>query len=262
MKKKVLVVVIGWWNALDKHIDKYSAIYRRFGYHTYTYNPSGALFFKPWRYDKETQPILRNILLMAEEQDCDKIVFHGFSNNGCLLYHSFKRNFESIECNVHVVGAIFDSCPGIVNLRSFSKALFAAQISPVYKFSPVLPIALAPSFLLTTDRPLFGVVAFCVCYLSSTFYLQKKYEHNHTMTNIYFTRIYPGYEELYLYSKTDKVVGYKVIEAAIDRIRKANGKVTDVKFENSGHCAHYPKYPMKYNKAVLKFIKHLELKRP
>lgn len=256
MKKKVLVVVIGWWSSLDRHVEKYASLYKRFGYQTYTYNPPPSLFFKPWQYDNATKPVLKDILQLAKENNCNNLVFHGFSNNGCVLYHSFQRNFV-IDRDIKVAAGIYDSCPGIVDVPSFYKALFAAQVSPFIKYSALVPFFVLPVLILSSNHPLLSTGSLFAVYLSTTFLIQKKYDLNHIQTNVKFSEYNPKYQELYLYSEGDRVVNHKVIEAAIARVKNESDNVKEVKFDNSDHCAHYPKYPMKYSKSILQFIKQL-----
>lgn len=253
--KGVFVVVLGWWKALDSHVQKYANLYNRLGFKATTYTAPGSLFFQPWKYDTESKKVFKSILKQAEEANCDKIVFHSFSNNGCVIFHSISRIFNETSTDIKVVGGVFDSCPGVVDAPSFYKALFAAKIPTYIKYLSILPYLPATALIVTSEHPVLYSCGVGATYLAGSKALQYLYEVTHTQAHFNFKKNFNDYQELYLFSESDTIVNYKVIEAAIDKINKKGGKTEQVKFDDTNHCAHFPKQPMKYSKTCAKFIK-------
>lgn len=259
MRKKVLIVVLGWWSALDKHVQKYATMYQKNGYKTFVYNPSGTLVFRPISFSFAIGHLLDEILMTAEKNECDSLLFHSFSNNGCFIFHALRKKLQRRSYPIKVVGAIFDSCPGLINMKTFYKAIFAAKISSAFKLFSISPVIyLIWLILATRKRILFKLVA-----LVSPFFvnhiLQQRYAKKHLNSHLYYKSLNAHYEDMYIYSTGDHIINPKAIESAVEKIRSAHGNSLLCHFEGSDHCAHFTKHPIAYEEAVINFADKLAL---
>lgn len=141
MTKKTLVVVLGWWNAIDTHVKKYSALYNKLGYPTHVFTAPPGVMFNPYAPERVAALELSKIAQHCKDLDCNKLIFHSFSNNGCLMFHGFQKaikNNSSLLNNVHVQAGVFDSSPGMIDLFTFYKAVFGTSLSPAIKYATIL----------------------------------------------------------------------------------------------------------------------------
>ena len=125
---------------------------------------------------------------------------------------------------------IFDSCPGDSNLDGAVIAFTAPLKNPVVRFFGVIAFRV----LLTTWK-----VWSMISGTEDLFVTLRKQLLNpsNLPTNI---------PKTYIYSKTDALIGYKVVEAHAEEARSLGAEVEQVLYENTPHVNHVKADPAKY----------------
>ena len=127
--KNVLVVLIGWWLAKEKHLAKYLPIWHENGCATVSFVPN----FLDSDFSRMAEAMMDNLAAYLEKEPDTIIIFHVFSNNGvlCLIKSlGFSRKSKR-HAEVHnaIFGCIFDSCPGYLSVLPFNAFLAANKQS-------------------------------------------------------------------------------------------------------------------------------------
>ncbi|KAB7495534.1 Transmembrane protein 53, partial [Armadillidium nasatum] len=118
-QKEPVIFLLGWFNARDRHLAKYSSMYNKLGYITIRYTAPPMDLFDMTQSNLKT--IARKLIKLMEDTTLSHhpVFFHNFSNHGSTLYSHISEQMEcSPEVPLDVAGCIFDSTPGPRNIRS------------------------------------------------------------------------------------------------------------------------------------------------
>ncbi|XP_067846291.1 enoyl-CoA hydratase domain-containing protein 2, mitochondrial isoform X5 [Heptranchias perlo] len=207
------------------------------------YTAPWRLIFFPGIFSKNLRCTARKFLDMLFDIGIEEhpILFHVFSNAGCMLYrHIVELQFNKSATyftKLNVVGTIFDSAPGNKNLQGGIRALYIVLGSSTNLFMKYIAIAA------------FGLIVLLrvVLYPVTQFVSLSSYD---------ALKVDPSrWPQLYLYSKADKIISYKEIEAMI-KIRKLLGiQVQSMDFNTSQHVNHFREFPETYSTKCISFLK-------
>ncbi|GCC25499.1 enoyl-CoA hydratase domain-containing protein 2, mitochondrial isoform X3 [Chiloscyllium punctatum] len=249
-KEDPVVILLGWGGCQDKHLSKYSQIYKNQGCIVLRYIAPWQQIFFTGIFSKNLQRTARKLLDLLFDIGIEghPILFHVFSNAGCMLY----RHIVELQCNktetyftkLRVVGIIFDSAPGNRNLQGSIQAFNTVLGSSTNVIVKCIAI---PIFVLMV---LLKVMLYPVTqFVSLPFYDALKVDPSR-------------WPQLFLYSKADKIIYYKDIEAMINTRKMLNIQVQSVDFETSQHVNHFREFPEKYSNFCLNFLKECIQKTP
>lgn len=232
-----LIVLCTWVGAQPKHIAKYVTEY--LGRY-----PAAALLVlesnladMTYRSDGVQQVRLgpaRHVLQTHQQPGLSSggIVVHAFSNGGAQCAAQVVAALPPAHRATAFRAFVFDSCPGEASYtRSANAILLPLAKSPILKLIAFPFIHLVLCLIFIADRA-FGfenVVARARRRLNSNDYIAH------------------GVPRLYIYSNADQMVPAPDIEAHAEQARRAGySDIANLRFEESGHCAHASKYVEQY----------------
>ena len=170
------------------------------------------------------------------------VIFHVFSNGGGMVYRHISEILHGIgpdstqaqqdmECfrDIVVIGTIFDSCPG---QRNIFVAVKAFMLSMPESNAFVRYTAGARLFL-------FIIFKSMISFFWRSIFLMGKNRHN------YFVGIQNDPAKwpcLYLYSRSDKLIDYNVVDKMIAKKLSQGVDVSSMCWQNSAHVAHFRQY--------------------
>lgn len=232
-----LVVLCTWVGAQSKHIAKYVAEYLgRYPAATLLVLESN-LADMTYRGDGAQQARLGSArhVLQAHLQPGltgGGIVVHAFSNGGAQCAAQVVAALPPAHRATAFRAFVFDSCPGEASYtRSANAILLPLAKSPILKLLAFPFIHLLLCLIFIADH-VFGfenVVARARRRLNSSAYI------GHAVPR------------LYIYSSADQMVPAPDVEAHAEQARRASySDVSNLRFEESGHCAHASRYAEEY----------------
>ena len=261
----VLVVLIGWWLAKEKHLAKYLPIWHENGCATFSFVPN----FLDSDFSRMAEAMMDNLAAYLEKEPDTIIIFHVFSNNGvlCLIKSlGFSRKSKR-HAEVHnaIFGCIFDSCPGYLSVATAFNAFLAASKRSFlsnFVFKCICYVLLGWLSILFFDVnhvPIYlglGSIAYGL-----SLFRNKKYHGRLTSSLLTLANCKLN---MFLYSKSDKLCTSDAIESFMENIRghkviKEKLELDDRQvfsecFSGSRHVAHYLEYPTRYKASCKKFL--------
>lgn len=166
------------------------------------------------------------------------IVFHVFSNGGCLVYtqliHLLNMPDSPFRDRLHVRGVIFDSAPGKKRILQATKAfMLTVQANVVIRF--IL------GFFLLVYLMIMQVVSKLVP--GRGFLLYKNVMEDPTSC-----------PQLFLYSKADKIILSEDVEEMITARKERGFDVKSICWDDSEHVSHFRSHPEIYTKTCQEFV--------
>lgn len=254
-KKKPLIVLLGWVNAQDRHLAKYSTELAAHGYSSVRAiqpTPTGFSAFQSSR-DAWAQQLLARV---AADHPHKRVVLYAFSNGGAWVVEStwllvtaadrlqqlrrtrWRHRYLPQQQQVtlpRIAGIIFDSCPAYMHWAAGMEAIQStlAPLQRVLTVALYLFVYLPLTWLLTGYRP------------------ARFWRH---MQEFSFRGDPP---ELYLFSHTDRLCDAGRLQELMALRRNRGAHVTSVSWPDSPHVAHARAYPADYWQAVLGFLQKL-----
>jgi len=241
-----MILLFTWVGAEAKHIAKYTSTYIKLF-------PSASIilirtnivdiFFLPSTTIKRRyEPALAKVLSLNQASKMNhsepRVLAQAFSNGGAFAFLHFARLYYSLAGSVPPVNAlILDSGPAIGDkTRSIAAIMAFIPRSPVVRYTVLFLVNVLFQLLLVTDTV-----------------LRRKTVVQRTYMELNEEGLLPnGVPRLYLYSRADKVIDWKEVEAHARNAEEngASGKTELVKFEKSEHVAHVREDAEKYWDAV------------
>lgn len=235
-ERKPVVVLLGWNDSKDKHLQKYSDIFTKRNYGTVRVTArSFNTFFRPGTKVKQ---IGHNVLKVLDEMHGKErpVFLYSFSNGGCAMFFHIMEALTAPESEYfgqfNVVGSIFDSCPINTDMDSVK----IVQQSVTENISN--PVARGVVW--------YGLrmfVPLIILYNPTTKYFMKSMKQSSLMCN-----------QLVLYSKADGFAPYVDIDDFIKVRRSLGVHVVAQCWETSRHVNHYREHPEEYLKLVNDFV--------
>ncbi|XP_078264638.1 transmembrane protein 53 [Rhinoraja longicauda] len=242
LKEDPVIILLGWAGCQDKHLAKYSYIYKNQGCVVIRYSAPWRQIFFPGIFRRNLRYIARKLLDLLFDIGVEEhpILFHVFSNAGSMLYRHIVELLvnqnENYFTKFNVIGTVFDSAPGNRNLLGSVRALNAVLGSSVNSF--VKCFALPAFILMAVFQVLF--------YPAIQFFSLSHYD---------ALKVDPSrWPQLFLYSKADKIISYKDVEEMIKARKRLNIEVQSLDFNTSQHVNHFREFPDKYSISCIGFF--------
>ncbi|XP_072275375.1 transmembrane protein 53 [Pyxicephalus adspersus] len=242
-QREPVVILLGWAGCKEQHLAKYSSFYHKQGCIVISHTAAWRTIFFAESFGlgylrEEARKVLN--LLFDYEIEVNTVFFHVFSNGGFMLYRYMAEllHSEPQMRKLHVVGTTFDSGPGNRN---------------VYGSVQALNTILRPSTGWPLRFLLLGAFAILVFTLRIVLYPMTRFFHeNHYDAMKRDPSLWP---QLYLYSRADRIIAYKDVEAMVSARRQRHLPTQSLDFDKSEHVSHYRRYPEKYSSACIVFLR-------
>jgi len=249
------VVLLGWANALPKHLGKYSHIYTKLGFDVIQMlglnGPNGAPTFPKARQVLNTLKERQKQYLALKESDKSRpdwrFMTHSFSNGGLRVHVRLIRLLDSEKdfstLKACLVGAIYDSSPATFNPHLYAHAL-SSHLPPGCKRSLVY-------WAWRVYMP-FGEWLPRIFCCAGTLNVRQGFP------LLISHELQRRIQHLYIYSTADDITDPKYLDDFIDKHRAVCPTSVDVlKFTDSGHVAHLRQHPEEYTQRVGQFARRL-----
>lgn len=238
-----VVIILGWAGSKDRHLAKYSAFYQNQGCIVIRYTvPWKTVFISESFGKKDLSTVAKKLLNLLFDYEIQKnpVMFHVFSNGGCMLYRYIAELQQSHSQfnSMNVVGSVFDSGPDDKNVVGAARALNA-----VLKLTSNIVVRY---FILSCY--ILSIVILRVFLYPLTKLIHE--DHYSVMRND------PSRSpQLYLYSKGDRVINYHHVEDLVKKRQQMGVPVQSIDFATSQHVNHYREFPDEYSAACILFLK-------
>lgn len=263
--KEAVVLLLGWWGAKLRHVQKYSQLYRDRNCATVTaiIDPKDLLrLFLSDNLDEFAQQVASEVATKVRTIDKQNqkqksrtpVIIHAFSNGGAanvwrlnVLINQAKnkrdkKKLSPAEQDLLLVGdrlevVLFDSAPCFPSIPTALKAINQAISNPFVRLLAWLILSLQ-AFLAFLLRKTFG-----------------KHDYNTEFWN-HMTYSTLARHQIFVYSSFDEVCDVKRLEELIDMKKQSHDHdVTVQKFDDSEHVQHLLKYPKEYNRLLDECLK-------
>ncbi|CAA6666614.1 unnamed protein product [Spirodela intermedia] len=253
-KSQMVVVLLGWLGAKQKHLKRYADWYTSKGFHVVTFTLPLAdvvRYYKVGGKAEQEIGLLANHLtdFLTEERE-KNLIFHTFSNTGWIMYGVILENFQKQDPSLmeRIMGCIVDSAPVAapdpqVWASGFSAAFLKKRSIATKTASPDVTPAVAETALLGVLEKFFEVVLS----LPSV---------NRRLVDVFdlLSSKQPKCPQLYVYSSSDRVIPAKSVETFVEGQRKAGYEVRAFDFVSSPHVDHFRSHPNLYSSQLASFL--------
>ncbi|CAG7733902.1 unnamed protein product [Allacma fusca] len=257
-EKSVLVVLIGWAGAQDKHLAKYSDIYLKRGCIVLRYTAPLRVIF----YDTDKFPVLadRFVRLLKDLQlQSHPIFFHVFSNGGSFLYSYILKEISAQKnpAEFDLRGTIFDSAPVPRNIMSCYRAfinIFSSYNHFKHVIAGIIIIMLMAQVFWHHVR-----LAFRFCIVGERIEGPRSSSKKELAPlQDWLTRISKlrSHAFAFMYSEADVMIPWQQVEKVAGVLRDRGNSVKLMKFVGSEHVQHFRMFPEEYIATAQKFIRN------
>ncbi|CAL4075624.1 unnamed protein product, partial [Meganyctiphanes norvegica] len=239
-EKEPVVFLLGWLGAQDRYLAKYSNIYSQRGCITIRYTTPPSYVFQI-RNSNKFLPIARKLLGLLKDMSLDEhpVFFHMFSNNGSTLYYYLSQAMcEPDAPKVLLRGCMFDSTPAPKRIWSGCNAIYEITRGSVW----MRMFASLAMFLYLMSL---GAVSIFWSILTGKLPSYPPWTLVEEKSRV---------PQLFLYSKSDKVIAVDDVENFACERRKLGVQVVAQCWPDSQHCQHYRQYPEAYSQSVYSFV--------
>uniref|UniRef100_T1J1M2 Transmembrane protein 53 n=1 Tax=Strigamia maritima TaxID=126957 RepID=T1J1M2_STRMM len=251
--KEPVVVLLGWSGCRDRDLAKYSALYELKGLLTcitIRYVPAPRdVFLNPSKFQRVALKLLELITDLNLEEH--PILFHMFSNGGCMVYRYISKFiYSDADLTLQVRGCVFDSGPAITTVVGTTSA-----ISESIRGSRFYRMAFSVFTFLYLS--LYGIVE----YIASLIWSQQREAFCIGLWED-LSRDRLTCPQLFFFSRADKICGNESIEKFIVIRKKLGIDAVSVCWDDSAHVRHYVTHPDVYADQLHAFldacVKHLD----
>lgn len=232
---KSLAVVLSWFQAKSKHLEKYCELYTDLGFDVLVLRAQMLQFMRP---ATGTQVITGDVLkFLANNESYERIALHGFSMGGylwaeCLVQLRENEKYHSIEQRIK--GQVWDSIGSIQDIPTgVSKAIFPKNV--------------------TLQRL---VKNFIGSYLERS---EQTVTKHYSKATRFFHHQAIDAPTLMFYSKIDPIGTVATNEEIAGALKACGLRVTTKVFEDSPHVGHLQKHREDYLKYLMDHLKSCDL---
>ncbi|KAF2634096.1 DUF829-domain-containing protein [Massarina eburnea CBS 473.64] len=233
---KPLILLFSWNAAAAKHIAKYTACYQKL------FPTARIVLVRCFTADIFRLATAHQRLTPALDTVRDhvnaggEVLVHSFSNGGGTQVVEFAKEWKKSGVMLPMRAQIIDSAPGKGEWKR-SHAAIVASLPRTWLWrlvgSALVHLVLTLTFIFDT---LFGKENIMVTMCRQL-----------NSVELFDVRV----PRVYLYSKTDEMVGWEEVEEHADEAEAVGRSVTTVKFETSAHAGHVREDEGKYWGAVM-----------
>jgi len=258
---RAVVVLMGWWGADMRHVEKYAELYRKRDCATVSVIADTLQVMTHLAYpslDNCARDVASQVakILRDNEKDGKKIpvIVHTFSNAGTFLAERLEFVIQQARGNLKapcaedlvLVGArldgeIFDSSPAYPDW----KLGFTSTGGIVFGQSMIVKIIIGCLFWLA------GALSVILNWILGLPDVRWTFWYNMREGRLCL-------RQAYIYSTADNITNVRMLEALIEN-RKKFSNITVQKFDDSKHVLHMMKHPEAYEKLVDTFLRESRL---
>jgi len=253
------VLLVGWFMANKKHMQRYIDTYLELGYNSFcVVLPADTLMlYSESRVQNYTRSILAT-LAERRELYLGGLIVHTFSNGGSIIMPTiasmrnkeYNYNANSQEGLEHVVesirGVVFECGPGYMDYGKLELATTTA----------------------VGKNPILRMIAKNLVYISNLrlSFLYGKSDDNSSQGRVHWDLFWDNFKfaryncpEFYIYAKSDEIIDYEKLEELIS-YREINGTgsiISKYRVENSDHVKIILEDPDGYKRGLSSFLDSL-----
>ncbi|KAK1438021.1 hypothetical protein QVD17_03822 [Tagetes erecta] len=255
---KMVVVLLGWLGAKQKHLKKYADWYTSKGFHviTFTFPMSEILSYQVGgKAEQHVELLVNHLAEWLEEEYGKNLVFHTFSNTGWLIYGAMLEKFQRQDHALmeRIKGCIVDSAPVAaadpqVWASGFSAAFLKKNSIAAKGYRNADDIVAKPAMseaaLLVILEKFFDVILNLPAV-------------NKRLSNVLvqLKSGQPSCPQLYIYSSADKVIPAGSVESFIELQQRTGRVVKSCNFKSTPHVDHFRHEPELYTTQLSQFLK-------
>nr|CAB3267107.1 transmembrane protein 53 [Phallusia mammillata] len=235
-----VVYLLGWGGSTPKQVAKYADIYLRKQCVTIAVaQPGKAQFFEHPRSPKKEIRARRSPQLLVDNNlSANPVLLHVFSNAGYLHYGVLTKILKEHQRNI--IGSVFDSCPGGVDIHLAARAFLESLRS-------IVPI---PKWFLSPVTKLVVIVFNLILWFYA---LSGNKDKNENLEQVFSVSASHAWPQLYLYSDCDALILASSVSAVMEQA-KGVAVVRSHNFLTSAHVQHYRKFPDRYEQECVDFL--------
>ncbi|KAI2627826.1 hypothetical protein GGR54DRAFT_434356 [Hypoxylon sp. NC1633] len=241
IRSPALIVLCTWVAAYPRHIAKYTDRYRRDfpdANILIVQTPLTSVLFSP--SDKAQQRRLQPASEIIN-QSTSSIFFHVYSNGGTVTVSQLLQALTPARREA-IQAIVLDSCPGRATYRRTCQAVIT---SAPRSLRLILPLVVYPVLLIPALLGKLGV--------ENVISRARPRLNDTTLVN-------PKIPRSYMYSEADPMVSWKDVHDHAEEARQLGHQdVREIRFNDSGHCAHTMEDPDKYWGAVHSLLQSIRL---
>ena len=250
--KSVSVVCLGWFGCKEKHLLKYSELWKKLGVtDVIVYRPSPQAILFPSKSKEEAETFLKQVPPLK-----DNVIYHLFSLGGFAFYGQLLLNSHCINSNHNpredVVGIIFDCGP-------------PTRLTPKNALAGILTGLVVPDEDLA--HQLYEMAWFRGVWntLWSRYKLLVDYDAWYSATINIFNKYGPTHQ-LYLYTHQDKILSPESIDEFIQQQECLDGssdkrRISLKKWTTGKHVQLLRQHPKDYMNEVTAFLENILIEK-
>jgi hypothetical protein len=276
---KAIVVLIGWWGAKPRQLQKYADIYSGDDLHTSdsSISPKSIITLSgvadPRALMIKNDAVLRDyaqkglgdVARLLQQHPRLPVVFHVFSNGGGFVWEQMEQIIKEHEEEeqAHQVGAAMDTEQTPLHRNSNLSLVRRSIRGQIFDSCPAYPSWNATMAALEGSG--LGSKSYVVLIVLKTF-LSVWYALESTCNWIcrkphrmmkYWNQLLDselGPRQAFIYSTSDHVTDSTELEAFMDHRRSRGSKISVLKLHDSNHVQHFREHPHLYKHFVQKFM--------
>ena len=192
-------------------------------------------------YKDKLKPALRVIREAAIAREDPKILLHLYSNGGANHAASLAYFYhQQFNAPLPITGMVLDSAPGVATYRR-SIAAMAVGL---------------PRFILLRLLGYIIIHIMCAAMWVTHHIFKRENIISQIRRQLVDPTLFPiAAPRVYIYSKTDKMVGWKDVEYNAQLAKDAGYQVQTERYENTEHVGHLRKDPQRYWDAVQRSLR-------
>ncbi|CAJ0583658.1 unnamed protein product, partial [Mesorhabditis spiculigera] len=248
--KDILVLILGWAGAADKHLKKYSELYKSYGLSTLRY----TAFFDGYNRNiyclapTEIDSLLDDFAIVYNKKHV-KLIIHSMSMNGIMCLTSLMNCGKFPDVFERTIGIVFDSCPIYENSPGGYREVLNFQIGNYFGDSYLGQLKKTATMWVLLGKKAYD-------------YYEMKFKHNllgyelKDMIQYHYLAEHPKipHRQLYLYSDADIICSSWQIQQFHEKQLHMGRDVTYRNFVDSPHVEHAKTYPAEYQKLLHDFV--------
>jgi hypothetical protein len=236
MKQPDLLILSTWMGAAPKHILKYiigyQALFPKTPILMFTNTVYDIMTRTTRRYKEKLKPAVRVIREAATSKEDPQILLHLYSNGGAniatSLAYFYNQNFGA---PLPITALVLDSAPGVATYR---RSIAAMSVG-------------LPRFILLRILGLIVIHFLCVVMWITHHIFKQENAISQIRKQLIDPTLFPlSAPRVYVYSKTDRMVGWKDVEYNAHLAKQNGYEVSTEMYENTEHVGHLRQDPQRY----------------